>query len=281
MPVILGHEFSARVVALGPGVTTPPPGSLVAVMPLVGCDHCDACRRGEPLLCPDKAWTGLSTQTGGLGDLALVRANQAIPAVGLTSVQAAVVEPAAVALEALVRAKVDSGATVLVIGAGPIGALAILGSRALGATHVYVSDPQPWRQAKAVELGGEAVADASVVDLSVDVAVDCAGKPGSIDQAIRSLRHGGTVVVPAVHPEPRRLDLWRVTRRMLTITGSLGYTDATFRHVIDLVAAGQLPVERIVTRRSTRDAIVEAGFEAMQPGRAEGLKTLIEVAGDG
>ena len=281
MPVVLGHELSARVVALGPGVDGPPVGSLIAVNPLVSCGRCAFCLAREPLLCPDKAWTGLSTATGGLGDLALIRADQAVPAPGLTPVQAAVVEPTAVALEALKRGEVRPGATVLVVGCGPIGALAILGARALGAGRVLAADPDLGRLALAVDLGADAVDPAADLDTDVDVAIDCAGKPGSIDAAVRSLRPGGRVVVPAVHPEARLVDLWGVTRRMLTITGSLGYTDATFRQTVALVGAGRLPVERIVSHKVPRELIVEAGFEAMRPGRAAGLKTLISVGGDG
>jgi (R,R)-butanediol dehydrogenase/meso-butanediol dehydrogenase/diacetyl reductase len=210
-----------------------------------------------------------------------VRAGQAFEAPGLTAVQAAVVEPAAVALEALLRGGVGDGSTVLVVGAGPIGALAVLGALALDASRVIVSDPQSWRLAKAVELGGVALDEEGRLGALVDVALDCAGKPGSIELALRSVRHGGDVVIPAVHSEPRMVDLWGVTRRMITITGSLGYTSATFGRVIDLVGAGRLPVERVVTRQAPRESIIEAGFEAMRPGHAEALKTLIEVAGDG
>ena len=239
-PLVLGHEFSARVVEVGPGVEGLPVGTLVAVNPLVGCERCHACRAGEPLLCPDKAWTGLSTPTGGLGDLALVRASQAVPAHGLTAVQAAVVEPMAVALEALRRGEVRQGASVLVVGCGPIGALAVLGARAMGAVRVLAADPDLGRLALAVDLGAEAV-DPDEPEGGVDVAVDCAGKPESIDAAIRSLRPGGRVVVPAVHPEPRAVDLWGVTRRMLTITGSLGYTAVTFRRTVELVGRAASP----------------------------------------
>ena len=222
--------------------------------PLVSCGRCAACLAREPLLCPDKAWTGLSTATGGLGDLALIRADQAVPAPGLTPVQAAVVEPAAVALEALKRGEVRPGATVLVVGCGPIGALAILGARALGAGRVLAADPDLGRLALAVDLGAEAVdPTADDLDASVDVAIDCAGKPASIEAAVRSLRPGGRVVVPAVHPEARLVDLWGVTRRMLTITGSLGYTADTFRQTVALVGAGRLPVERIVSHRVPRE----------------------------
>ena len=108
-PLILGHEFSARVTAVGEGVTRVRVGESVAVYPLVTCGTCEACVGGRPILCVTKAWVGLSTQWGGLGDLALLDESMVSPLGSIDPVLGAMVEPAAVAFQAAVNARHQAG----------------------------------------------------------------------------------------------------------------------------------------------------------------------------
>lgn len=255
VPLILGHEFSARVVAVGEGVTTAEVGDEVALMPLDHCGTCSLCLRGEFWLCPDKAWTGISARWGGFGDLALVKGYQLSPLRGASSVAGAVVEPAAVAMNALVRTGLAGGDTVLVTGAGTIGALSVLGALALGASRVFVTDTNPTRTGIAAELGAEPVSEsdpAAIVEaikdstggVGVDIALDCAGKPASLDACVHAVRPGGTVGVPAVHPGPATVDVRVITRSSLSYVGSMGYTRRVWEHTLAMVASGRLPVEK-------------------------------------
>ncbi len=234
LPLILGHEFSARVVAVGPGVGGIAAGDEVVIMPLQPCGACAACLAGRHTHCPLKAWTGLSSPWGGFGDLALVEAYQLTPLDGISALAGAVVEPAAVAMNASMRAGIGPGDTVFIAGAGAIGALTVMAARALGATSIYVLDPNSQRAERVAALGAEVVPQdepARIAQflrdrtggLGVDVAMDCAGKPQAVTVCVEAVRPGGTVGVPAVHPGPHLVDVRRLTRDDLTIVGSVGY----------------------------------------------------------
>jgi (R,R)-butanediol dehydrogenase/meso-butanediol dehydrogenase/diacetyl reductase len=286
-PLILGHEYSARVVAVGPGVRDRVEGERVAIMPLLYCGRCPQCVRGEYLFCAVVAFSGLSMRWGGLGDLALLRSYQVTPLGELSDEVGALVEPAAVALAAVLNARVMPGDCVLVVGCGPIGALVILALLARGAT-VLASDPNEARAANALRLGARAVVRGDnatqLTELrelmggrSIDVAIDCAGKPGTVDLCILSVKPGGIVCVPGVHSAPTVIDVRTVTRKPVSIVGSLAYTRAVWDKTLALIAGGRFPVERVITSRTTRDRIVPDGLQAlMDPGRQE-MKILVRV----
>src|ERR1700730_6274630 len=138
-PQILGHEFAADVIEVGAAVRAARPGDRVAIMPLIYCGRCYYCQRGLNHLCRTMACTGLSSAWGGLGQLAVVSEYQvAVLPDELSYQQGALIEPAAVADYGVQRGGVRPGASVLVAGAGPIGALAVLAARAAGAAAVYL-----------------------------------------------------------------------------------------------------------------------------------------------
>jgi len=145
LPQVLGHEFSAEVVEVGPDVTTVSAGQRVSIMPLLYCGACYYCRRGLHHLCVSMACVGLSYDWGGIAELAVVPASHvtALPD-GVSDLQGALVEPTAVAAYGVDVAQVRPGDTVLVTGAGPIGALAALYAASLGA-RVAISEVNPVR----------------------------------------------------------------------------------------------------------------------------------------
>lgn len=162
LPQILGHELSADVVAVGSEVTNVAPGDRVSIMPLVFCGRCYFCRRGQNHLCQRMGCFGLSWRWGGLAELGVVEDYQAwrLPD-ELSYEQGALVEPAAVAAWGVEQGGVRAGDRVLVTGAGPIGALAVLAAQAAGAGEVYLSEPNRRRAARAEGLGAAATAPAS------------------------------------------------------------------------------------------------------------------------
>ena len=155
LPQILGHEFSAEVIEVGKDVTRICKGERISIQPLVmplddyysrrGLNHLQARKMG---------CIGLSWAWGGMGEYAIVNdynANKLPDTVN--DEQGAMIEPAAVALYGVERAKVGGGSTVLITGAGPIGALCTLASAALGASKIFVSEPNPNRRKQIEALG--------------------------------------------------------------------------------------------------------------------------------
>ncbi|HBB38736.1 MAG TPA: zinc-binding dehydrogenase, partial [Candidatus Aquiluna sp.] len=134
LPQVLGHEFSAEILEVGSQVKDLAVGDRVSVMPLLFCGNCYYCRRGLNHLCQSMACVGLSFQWGGIAEQAVVPATHVNKLHDNMSMRAgALVEPTAVAAYGVDRAGVRPGDTVLITGAGPIGALASIYAEHLGA----------------------------------------------------------------------------------------------------------------------------------------------------
>jgi (R,R)-butanediol dehydrogenase/meso-butanediol dehydrogenase/diacetyl reductase len=285
-PQILGHEFAGDVVAVGPGVTRVSEGDRVAIMPLAYCGRCAYCQRGLQHLCATMACVGLSHAWGGMAELATVAEYQIVRLPEeVTHRQGALIEPTAVAAYGVERAGVGPGDRVLVTGAGPIGALAALCARSAGASSVYVSEPNPARRARAEALEVATVLDPTTVDvpellreqsdgLGVDVAIECSGHPNGFDTAIRSLRRRGTLAQTGLFVGEASVEpmLWALND--LTIVGTWCYWVYDFERIAAQIAAGDLPVERIVTSSLSLDDAPGA-FALLASGEADEIKVLI------
>jgi (R,R)-butanediol dehydrogenase/meso-butanediol dehydrogenase/diacetyl reductase len=286
-PQILGHEFAGDVVAVGAEVTRVVVGDRVAVMPLAYCGQCAYCRRGFQHLCSTMGCVGLSHAWGGMAELATVAEHQAVKLPdGVSHRQGALLEPTAVAAYGVERAGVSSGDRVLVTGAGPIGALAALCARTAGASRVYVSEPNPARRARAEALGVATVLDPTAVDvpqqlrdesdgLGVDVAIECSGHPNGFTTAVQSLRRRGTLAQTGLFVGEASLDpmLWSLND--LTIVGTWCYWVYDFDRIAAQIAAGDLPVERVVTSTVTLDE-APAAFSRLASGTADEIKVLVD-----
>ena len=154
LPQILGHEFSAEVVETGRNVRRVRKGDRISIQPLVMPLDDYYSRRGLNHLSPSMGCIGLSWAWGGMSELAVINDYNAnrLPD-NVTDEQGALVEPTAVALYGVDRAKVTGGSTVLVTGAGPIGALVVLICNAVGASKIFVSEPNANRRRHIESLG--------------------------------------------------------------------------------------------------------------------------------
>ncbi|MFC4242171.1 zinc-binding dehydrogenase [Gryllotalpicola reticulitermitis] len=286
-PLILGHEFSARVEEIGAEIENVKVGDEVAVYPLLHCGKCEACLRGEYQNCRIKAWNGLSSPWGGFGEKVLVEHYQLTPLNGIPASTGALIEPAAVALNAAQKAGVSAGDTVFIAGAGAIGVLSLLAARALGAAQVHVFELNPKRAALVGKFGGTVIPADAASDipgylrnitggLGVDVAIDAAGKPAANATALESVKPGGTLAVPAVHLEAVTFDIRRITRADLTMVGSVGYTRHAWDATVAMVRSGAYPIDGVATAKIPLTEIVARGFEVLSQPSDE-LKVLVQV----
>lgn len=286
-PQILGHEFSGDVVATGAEVARVAVGDRVAIMPLAYCGRCAYCRRGLQHLCATMACVGLSHAWGGMAELATVAEYQVVPLPDEVSYrQGALIEPTAVAAYGIERAGVAPGDSVLVTGAGPIGALAALCAHAAGAATVYVSEPNAARRARAAALGVATVLDPTAVDvpallhdetdgLGVDVAIECSGHPAGFGAAVSSLRRRGTLAQTGLFVGEASVEpmLWSLND--LTIVGTWCYWVYDFDRIAAQIATGRLPVEKVVTSNADLDGASDA-FARLVSGAADEIKVLID-----
>jgi (R,R)-butanediol dehydrogenase/meso-butanediol dehydrogenase/diacetyl reductase len=288
-PQILGHEFAADVLEVGASVEAARPGDRVAIMPLIFCGQCYFCLRGLNHLCTRMACVGLSWDWGGLGELAVVAEYQvAVLPDELSYEQGALIEPAAVAEYGVQRGGVRPGDSVLVAGAGPIGALAVLAARAAGAGAVYLSEPNAVRAGAASGLGATAIfnpAETAVPDelhertggIGVDVAIECAGNARALSDCIAATRRAGTVVQTGLHVGPAEVHPMLWSQNDLTIVGTWCYRVYDWRRIAALIQSGAFPVERVITSRIALDATVPAGIEALIDPAGSELKILVNV----
>lgn len=288
VPQILGHELSAVVVDVGPEVDSVAAGDRVSVMPLLSCGTCAVCREGQEHMCKLRAAVGLRHPWGGMGDLALVDAAQVfrMPE-ALTWEQGAMIEPAAVSWSAVKVGEVGERDSVLVTGAGPIGALAALAAAAAGA-RVLVSEPNVQRGARVAALGFEVI-DPRVIDVvdacrewspgGVDVAIECSGQVPAIQASLAALRPGGRVVQTGVPVRPTEIDLARLMLSGLSILGSVGYSIRCWPELMGEVASGALPIDRVLTARVPIDDAVADGFDRLLDPSGDEIKILVDISG--
>ena len=290
IPQILGHEFSAEVLEIGREVTRVRPGDRVSVMPLLVDNDCYYCRRGLHHLCQRMACVGLSYAWGGIAELAVVPESiLALLPDAVTGLQGALVEPAAVAAYGVDAAHVRPGDRVLVTGAGPIGALAAMYAAALGA-RVFVSEPNPARQALVRALGVAEVLDPGATDVAaqlkdllhgvgVDAAVECSGNERALQTALASVRAAGRVAQTGLHTRPAAIDAMLLAQRDLTLVGTWCYPVTDFPRIARLIASGRLPVEKIVTAQIAMADIVERGFVPLLSPTGDQVKVLVSARG--
>ncbi len=260
-PLIMGHEFSGRIEALGPDAEAAgwKIGERVAPNPLVACGRCRACARGLTNACPNRTLDGLHHH-GGHAEWALVRAQQLhrLPDT-LTDDAAAAAEPVAVAIHAL---RLLEGMAVLpqamvIFGAGTIGLLALQAASMAGASQVVVLDVDPNRLEVARRLGATVTLDPRTPDGSLeglyhlgqdltgdgfDAAIDAVGRSDVRASALHSIRPGGAVVWVGQAEEEITVNGGDVVRSERRIQGSYAYNAGDFGSALVLLAAGKIDV---------------------------------------
>ncbi|MGV7216021.1 alcohol dehydrogenase catalytic domain-containing protein [Bradyrhizobium sp. UFLA05-112] len=197
---VLGHEFTGEVVELGRGVQHLKVGDRVSVVPIASCGRCAACLSGRPAACLEMQLHG-----GGYAQFTAVHERQCVKLPSTVGIEeGALVEPMAVGLHGVLKAEMQPGARVLVIGAGPVGLATIFWARRLGAGLIAGTASTMTRAELAHTMGADifldpedAGASASALALGgpPDIVFECVGKPGLIQRAIDHVRPRGTVLV--------------------------------------------------------------------------------------
>jgi (R,R)-butanediol dehydrogenase/meso-butanediol dehydrogenase/diacetyl reductase len=256
-------------------------------MPAIVCGRCHYCRRGLGHLCLSFACTGLSAETGGLAQFALLKEYQlALLPPEVSDLEGAVIEPASVAAYGVDRAGVAGGDVVLVTGAGPIGILSAMYASAVGAATVVIAEPNPNRAdlARAMDIGPVldpasdgfgAELDELTRGIGVDVAVECSGSSPGLATCVTHARRRGSIVQTGLHTKPAALDAMALAARELSLIGSWCYLITDWPRIIRLVASGKYPVAKAITSQILLGDVVTMGFDALVDPRGSQLKVLV------
>ena len=251
-PLVLGHEASGVVTALGAGVTSPAVGQRVSIEPGVPDLVCEQCLAGRYNLCANMRFYATPPIDGAFAEYVVVHAAFAHPVPdSISDDAAALLEPLSVGIWACRKGRVGAGSRVLITGAGPIGLVSVQAARAFGATDIVVSDVNPARLAIARELGATEVVDARTADVGdlprpPQVLLECSGNPAATVAGIRALAPAGRAVLVGMGGEELALPLSVVQERELEVTGVFRYA-GTWPTAIALVAAGRIDLDRLVT----------------------------------
>jgi L-iditol 2-dehydrogenase len=272
-PLILGHEVSGRIVAVGADVDPSRIGRRVAVEPQRPCRRCDFCRAGDYNLCPQMEFYATPPIDGAFCDYVLIQDDFAydVPD-SISDHAAALMEPLSVGIAAAQKGGIKVGDTVLIAGGGPIGIIAAQVAKAFGAVDVVVADINPARRELAVSYGARVVDPAaeSTVELEANVFIDASGATPAIVNGIRSTRAGGTVVLVGSADE-FPLSVPDVAMRELNVTGIFRYT-GTWPIARALLESGQVELDSLVTHVYGIEQVEEA---LSGEGSVDSLKRIV------
>lgn len=265
-----------------PDVAHLAPGQLVTVDPNIACGRCEACRRGRPNLCANLVAIGVF-RDGGFADYVVVPEAQAhVLPPELDPVHGAFCEPLACCLHAMDRAAIVPGMRVAVLGAGVIGLLMVQLARLAGATDVVLITRQEARRRLAADLGATLTLDPTAVDApseiqsrfgGVDVVLECAGVPETLQNGLRMLRRGGTFVLFGVTPAGVDVPVTPFDLLVNEVRLEAAYLNPfTHGRAAAMVASGVLELDRLITHRV---GLADVADIVTRPPQAGEIKTIV------
>lgn len=274
-PLVLGHELSGTITAVGADVAADRIGERVAVEPQRPCRVCAQCKAGRYNLCPDIEFFATPPIDGAFCEYVAIQSDfaHAIPD-SVSDEAAALIEPLSVGIWACKRADVGPGSTVLIAGAGPIGVIMAQTARAFGATTIYITDIADDRRAFALRHGATHALDPrieSVEGLDVDAFIDASGVAAAVQTGIRAVRPGGRAILVGMGNDSVELPVSFIQNREIWLSGVFRYAN-TWPLGIKLVETGAVDLDVLVTGRFP----LADAEEALNAGRLPGqLKVIV------
>lgn len=272
---VMGHEFAGEVVELGAGVGDALAlGDRICSVPFIGCGRCGPCLSGDVTACAATAPIGLGVNGGAYAEYLRVGVNEALRLPGSVSDRrGALVEPLAVGLHAVKKARLAPGARALVVGAGPIGLATALWARFFGAGSVVVSEKAAARRDLSARFGATEVIDpgreeagprfASLAGGPPDVVFECVGVPGLIQECVGLVRPRGQVVVVGVCMQPDTILPGVAVMKEVAIQFVVAYEKQDFDFTLAMLDRGRIASEEMVTDVVGFDGF-SAAFEALK-----------------
>lgn len=244
-PLIMGHEFSGIIEALGSAVDLPDlnVGTAVTANPLLSCGQCAYCLSGKQNLCPKRKLLSAHLP-GSNAEFVAVRADALLPIPPeLSLATAALVEPAACAIHATALATPVPGEQGLVVGAGPIGLMVIQALVDRGISQVFCIDLNAERLAMAEKLGAVPTTFEALADQPVDIVVEAVGTTATRQGCGRMVRSGGRVVWVGLHEAETTLPVNDFIRREIATYGSFAYMHNDFHNALQALAQKRITLE--------------------------------------
>ena len=288
----LGHEVAGEVVKVGANVTKFKPGDKVLIEPGVPDDSCEYCREGRYNICP--AVDFMATQPNYKGALCQYMTHPEewtyhVPE-GMTTMEAALVEPAAVGMHAAILGEARLGKSIVILGAGTIGLMVLQACLSLGATDITVVDVMQKRLDLALKLGAKRVINGKEQntvevlrseelygDHGVELVFECAGAVFTAQQAVEIVSRGGKIMMVGTQSNPVPINFLKINREV-TIQTSFRYCN-NYPQTIEAIATGKFNVKDMVTHVYDYKDVQKAFEEAIDPvKKCDMIKGVVKVA---
>jgi L-iditol 2-dehydrogenase len=285
-PVILGHEMTGTVSAIGRDVERFKPGDRVAVKPHTFCGKCPNCLRGEQNICREKKVLGSQEWPGAFGAFVVSPETlvHALPDT-IDDDQAALLDPLCVGVHAVRKAGIQAGDRVVILGAGSIGLSTLLVAQA-GGVESYVTDVKRSNLEIAGKLGARGTfnvdqeedvqrLDELASDLPPDVVFITAGSENEVPRALKMVGRGGRVIVVAHFHQPHiPVDMFTLMTQEKKVEGSLTYTGLDLDRGIRLLAQGKVNVHPLISEQRHLEEI-QSCFERLAASEEGLIKVLL------
>src|SRR5580698_1229758 len=280
---VAGHEWSGTVAAVGDNVTEWSEGELVVGGPGLRCGTCRRCLEGKPSQCENRNSMTGEQSDGAFAEYILCRSAGVLRLPdGLAPRHAALAEPLSVALHGITRSGVAPGDSVMVFGAGPIGALSIAALHAMGIDDITVVEPHPGRRELAAKLGAKEIVDPSDLEVfpsweperqssrAVHVVLECSGHRSAIEAGFSQVARGGILVMVGAGIDHPTFDINRMILNELTVTGSFVYDLGGFEKALDMLASEGFPCELLIDPEDIALEGIRDALENLAVGRIAG-----------
>lgn len=289
LPLVIGHELTGTIIELGPSASGVAVGDRVVIDGVLRCDSCWWCRNDRANQCPSSATVGFGID-GGLAEYVAWPAAQAVVLPdNVSSEEAGLNEPAAVAHHAVRQGNVTAGDRVAVLGAGVVGLLAMQAARAMGA-WVCAIDVRQMSLELAADLGADATLDSSEPDVvdrladmtdgrGADVVIDAAGAPRTPHLSIDLVRGGGRVVLVAIYTATPEFDFNTILMKEIEVVGSIGYERRDVDAAVRMLGDGSVKTASLVSGIIGLDEVVDVGYPRMMAPAKDIFRLLVSPAG--
>jgi (R,R)-butanediol dehydrogenase/meso-butanediol dehydrogenase/diacetyl reductase len=288
-PGVCGHEWTGTVIDIGSGVQVVGEGSRVVGAQAPGCGTCRECRADLSQFCRVSAseYSGRNApSSGGFAPYMTLKANRlTLVPDGVDEEQAALIEPAAVALHAIRRSRMAVGDVVCVVGCGPIGLMAIQCARLAGAATVIAVEPDESRRSLALDLGADVAANPgaelreAVNDhtdgLRADIAFDCAGIPQTLQQSVDMVRSAGSVCMVGVSGGEATIQPMRWMMKEVSVDTSILFTLDEMAIAAGFIDDGRVRTRELVASTITLDDLPTM-VDDLANRRSDAVKVLVD-----
>ncbi|BBI35467.1 zinc-dependent alcohol dehydrogenase [Cohnella abietis] len=246
-PLVMGHEFSGRIVSVGEEVKGFSIGDRVAPNPLISCRSCRYCLSGYAQLCPDRLLLGAHIAGAFAEYVAVPESNLYILEDKVSYEEGAIAEPLACGVHACRQLKLQPTDRLLICGGGPIGLLAYLAAKQFGVDQVVIYDLNESRLAIARELGAIAVrTNEELINLmpvgGFDASIDAVGVQATRSLCVKNTRVGGKVSFIGLHEAESLLPINEIVRNEIQLIGTFAYTPLDFETALRWITEGKIAI---------------------------------------